>query len=426
MSSTEQVSRSGTARVISGLVRGVLPIVVIAGGVLGAVQLIKTAPQAEQRPRKSAATPVQTRRAAPTTEQAVVRAMGTVIAAQEIVIQPQVSGVIQELHACFVPGGRIAAGEKIASIDSADYEVAVRQAEATLARARSHLEYADSELRRVRDLEERQATNQKELDNARTAQASALADVAAAEAALERAKLDLSRTALYAPFDGVVVEKNVDKGSLVTTQTRLGTLVGTDEYWVRASIPVEQLRWFTIPSGVDAVGSTARITQRLGANETSEWTGRVVRLLGDLEPQGRMARVLLSVSNPLGESGGPADAAPLLIGSYVDVAIAGAEVRDVYSIGREELRDGETLWVMNDQGRLEIRRVEIIYRGRDNVLIRSGLSEGERLVVSDLPSPIAGMALREAGAEAAAAGAAASVAGSAGSAGESASAGGAP
>ena len=138
------------------------------------------------------------------------------------------------------------------------------------------------------------------MDNARTAQASALADVAAAEAALERAKLDLSRTALYAPFDCVVVEKNVDKGSLVTVQTRLGTLVGTDEYWVRASIPVEQLRWFTIPSGVDAVGSTARITQRLGANETSEWTGRVVRLLGDLEPQGRMARVLLSVSNPAG------------------------------------------------------------------------------------------------------------------------------
>ena len=109
----------------------------------------------------------------------------------------------------------------------------------------------------------------------------------------------------------------------------------------------------------------------------------------------------------------------------MEVAIAGAEVRDVYSIRREELRDGETLWVMNDQGRLEIRRVEIVYRGRDNVLIRSGLSEGERLVVSDLPSPMAGMALREAGAEAGGAGAA-SVAGSVGSAGESAKAGGAP
>jgi RND family efflux transporter MFP subunit len=397
MNSTDQGSRGGAARVFSVMLRGVLPFVVVFAGVLGAAQLIKTAPETRQKPRKQSATLVQTRRVAPSSEHAEVQVMGTVIAAKEIVLQPQVSGVIQELHPSLVPGGSIAAGEKIVTVDPADYEVAVRQAEASRARAEAQLQSAEFELDRVRQLEERQATNQKELDEARTARASALADVAAAEAALEQAKLDLSRTVLRAPFSCVVVEESVDIGSLVTPQTQLATLVGTDEYWVRTSIPVEQLRWIQIPARRDDAGSFVCITQRLGPDDTAEWSGRVVRLLGDLEPQGRMARVLVSVPNPLSELG---NHPPLLIGSYVDVLITGRELTDVFRIGRDELRDGDAVWIMNVKDQLEIRAVGVVFRGREHVLVHRGLEEGERLVTSDLPSPVPGMALREAGVDA--------------------------
>jgi RND family efflux transporter MFP subunit len=392
MSSTQRTVRSGPARVFSAIIRGVLPLAVIVAGALGAAQLIRTAPEAKQLPRQQSATLVQTRQVAASSEHTEIQAMGAVIAAKEIVLQPQVSGVIQELHPSLVAGGRIAAGEKIVTIDPADYEVAVRQAEASLARAKAELQSAELELNRLRGLEERQATNKKELDDARTAWAAALADVAGANAALEQAKLDSSRTVLRAPFSCVVVEENIDIGSLVTSQTQLATLVGTDEYWVRASIPVEQLRWIHVPANEGDPGSPVCITQRLGADDSADWSGRVVRLLGDLEPEGRMARLLISVPDPLG---GPGDHPPLLIGSYVDVLIAGRELADVFPVGRDELRDNDTVWIMNPKDELEIREVELAFRGRERVLVRRGLTEGERLVVSDLPSPVPGMMLRQ-------------------------------
>jgi hypothetical protein len=134
--------------------------------------------------------------------------------------------------------------------------------------------------------------------------------------------------------------------------------------------------------------------RRLGSGVNSEWSGEVVRLLGDLEPQGRMARLLVSVPDPLGDGQADDEHAPLLLGSYVEVAIAGRELRDVFAISREELRDGDTAWIVSSQGKLDIRPVDVIFRGRDHVLVRAGLEAGERLVTSDLSSPVAGMALR--------------------------------
>ena len=73
--------------------------------------------------------------------------MGTVIAAQRIVLQPRVSGVVLEQHPALVPGGRIAAGETLVKIDAADYEIVRKQAEAALARAEAQLLSAEYERR---------------------------------------------------------------------------------------------------------------------------------------------------------------------------------------------------------------------------------------------------------------------------------------
>ena len=386
--------RSLAARVLSALIRGVLPIIVIVGGVLGAIRLIQTAPQAQQRPPQRAAVLVQTRMLQPGSAPVVIEAMGIVIAAKEIVLQPQVSGVVQTLHPALVPGGRIQAGAEMVTIDPADYEVAVRQAEATLARAKAQLLSAELELERVEGLRASQATNKKELDDAQTTHAAASADVTAAEATLEKAQLDFARTVLRAPFSCVIVSESVDVGSLVTSQTQLATLVSTDEYWVRAAIPVEQLRWISIPGDDGESGSSAHVYQRLGHDLSAQWAACVVRLLSDLEPQGRMARLLMSVPDPLNITAATGEQLPLLMGSYVDIVIEGHELHNVFTISRDELHDGDTVWLMNDQDRLEVHQVEIAFRGRDQVLVRSGVTSGDRLVTSDLPAAIPDMPLR--------------------------------
>ncbi len=386
--------RGGAGRIVSVLVRGVLPVVVLIVGVLGAVALVKTAPQAQQKTPQRIAALVEVAPVAPTAGQVVVNAMGTVIPAEQVVLQPQVSGTIQYVHPALVPGGRIEVGERLIAIDPADYEVALREAQAMLARAEAQRESARIELERIERLRTRQAANQTELDNARTAMQVAEAEVAAAQAAVEKAQIALNRTTMTAPFDSLVIDENVDVGAQVTPQTQLARLVGTDEYWVRATVPVEQLQWIRLPAGPARPGSPVSVRQRLATGEVAEWSGQVVRLLGDLEPQGRMARLLIAVSDPLGEADGASQATPLLIGSYVEAAIQGPELSDIFIIDRDDVHDGNKIWVMNEDSLLEIRPLRIVYGGRDRVFVESGLKAGDKLIVSDLPAPVAGMPLR--------------------------------
>jgi multidrug efflux pump subunit AcrA (membrane-fusion protein) len=215
----------------------------------------------------------------------------------------------------------------------------------------------------------------------------------AANAGLREAKLDLERTTIIAPFNAIVKTESVDIGAQVTPQSQLGTLVGTDEYWVRAAVPVDQLGWIRFPGADGEGGSTATIRQQLGTDVHNDWTGRVVRLMGDLEPEGRMARVLVSVQDPLRLSSGEKAGLPLLIGSYVSVVIEGREVRDVIPVPRTALRDGDSVWIMNDQNKLEICHVNVVWRSRDTVWVRDGIEPGQRLVVTDLPAPVEGMGL---------------------------------
>ena len=85
---------------------------------------------------------------------------------------------------------------------------------------------------------------------------------------------------------------------------------------------------------------------------------------------------------------------PLLIGDYVRVAIEGRELDEVYRIPRTAFRENEKVWIAAEDGTLQIRNVETVWRDADAVLIRKGLKVGEKLIVSDLQSPVEGMALR--------------------------------
>lgn len=368
-----------------------LPLIVIAVGVLGAARLIASAPHAVQRPPVHHASLVTVRPVERGAAPVRIEAMGRVVAAQQVELSPQVSGEVVEVHPAFQLGGRIPAGEILVRIESANYAAALNYAEAALQRRQAELESAQREIQRLTGLKERDAANRKELDDAQTAVAVAQADVAAARATRTQAALDLEHTVIRAPYTGIVTSEAVTAGAHVTPTTRLASFVGTDAYWVQISVPVDRLAWIDFPN-LDPEGSAVRIVQQVGAGGPTAWHGRVLRLLGNLEPQGRMARVLVEVQHPLDA---PESASqPLLIDAYVQVEIAGRRLPDVVALARSELRAGNSVWLMTAAGALEIRPVDVVFRGRQQVLVRSGLASGERVVVSDLPTPVAGMPLR--------------------------------
>jgi RND family efflux transporter MFP subunit len=232
---------------------------------------------------------------------------------------------------------------------------------------------------------------------------SAQAALKAAESGLEQARLAVGKTGLVVPFNALVQNRTVDIGQLIAPGAPIATLVGTDSFWVQVSIPVGRVSRIDVPGLRGArQGSTARIRQRTGEGVV-ERNARVVRLLGDLDPAGRMARLLIEIDDPLALRGEPEAGAPLLLGAYVEVVIEGHEMENVVELPREALRDDDTVFLVGKGDKLVVRQVEVVWRQRDHVMVGKGLAAGDRVIVSPLAAPVAGMNIQVAEQPAAAA-----------------------
>jgi len=372
---------------------------ILGAGIAGASYLNKTAPKARKRKPPRMDPLVRVEMVQQANERAIVRAMGTVVPALEMVLKSRVSGEIISTHPEFIEGGFLKNGTKVLQIDPQDYELAVEQKRSQVVNARyalklelGHQEVAQREWellkgdKPAKDMDLELALRKPHLEKAR-------AELVAAEADLKQAELNLARTAIRAPFNAIVRNKHVELGSQVSTQDVLAELVGTDEYWIQVSIPVDRLKWITIPTKMGESGSGVRIIYGTGSVSTFERRGRVIKLLGDLDEEGRMARVLVSVKDPLDQQGKETKGPPLLIGDYVRVEIEGRELKDVFKIPRTALRDNSKIWIERGDGLLHIRQVEVVWRDPQYIFLRDGLKEGERLIVSDLATPVEGMAV---------------------------------
>lgn len=380
----------------------VLPILVLAGGVAAAVVMVKTRPQAARVEPKERPTLVRVSAVEAYTEPVRVPATGVVRAARQLVLQPEVTGRVIEHSPALVPGGLASAGEVLVRVDPRDYELMVKQQRAAVERARFELKLeagrAGIAEREWELLEGRDgaASEGRDLALRKPHLANARASLVSAQGGLDRARLSVERAELRAPFNAVVLDESIEIGQLVSPASRLATLVGTDEVWVQVSLPIERLSQIALPDAAGGAGALCHIVLDGAEGVVQEREGRVLRVLPDLDPQGRMARLLVSVEDPLGlrEAGGGSRAGlSLLLGSYVRVEIEGHGFDGVVRIPRAALRNGDRVWVMNGEDLLEVRDVEVAWRMRDAVLVAAGLAPGDRVVTSRISTPIPGMRL---------------------------------
>jgi len=383
------------------VVQALAALFILAVGLAAARWLISNPPRAERKQTEPSLPLVRVMEAEPVSYRVDVSAMGTVVASREVALYPEVTGRIIEQSPRLVPGGLFREGETILRIDDRDYRIAVKQQEAALENARLELKLekgrkviAEREWKLLADEIPATAEN-RALALREPQQKSAAVSLEAAEAALELAELNLERTAIRAPFNAIVQEELVDVGLRVSPQTRLATLIGTDSFWVQVSVPVDRLRWIVFPRDGEPSPLDVRITQELGPDDRIELKGRLLRLLGDLDPAGRMARVLVSIEDPLRLKDGPATGRPgLMLGAYVRVEIQGKSLRDVFVLPRTAVREGARVWVLDPEDRLRFREVKILWRTEDEVVVSQGLKKGERVVLTRVVSPIPGTKLR--------------------------------
>lgn len=381
-----------------GVAKVGLPLLVIALGVVGTVVLIKNRPEVKRAPVEERGVAVDVVEATLVSRPVVVHAHGTVHPSREVVVQPQVGGMIVELGPDLVPGGRVKAGDLVARVDPADYRVAVTRAEAEVEHQRFNLEMEEGR-KTVADREWKLLGDKKAAGDRGRSFAlrephirNAKASLDAARSGLTLARLNLDRTRITAPFNAVVLQELAEEGLVVSPATRLATLVGTDAWWVEVAVPASELRWIDVPTDPRAASATATVVFDTG-EMTVRRKGTVTRMLPDLTPTGRLPRLIVEIADPLGlESGGATP--PLLLGAFVEVEIEGRRLDRVIELPRAALREDGRVWAASADDKLVIKRVEVARRNRATVLVRSGIEPGERVIVSSLSAPLPDMKLR--------------------------------
>lgn len=384
------------------LTRFVIPLGVVLLGVACAGAFVALKPSADKAPAAEVALLVETMEARLDSAPARVRTTGTVSADQAVTLSPEVAGRVRSVSPELVPGGRVAEGEVLFRLDARNYTAARAQRKAALAQAEleHQLELGRQEVARREWalLGADKAGASEDIALRKPQLAAAEANLESARAALAQAEADVARTVVRAPFNAVITAEAVDVGQVLSSASQAVSLVGTDRARVEVQLPVEQLEHVDIP-GVNAeVGSRATVTQALGQDASVVRSATVHRLVGQLDPQTRTASLLLLIEDPAGDGG-----LPLLPGAYVAVDIEGRAVEGAVAVPRSALYEGDSLWLVGEDERLERREVAIGFRGAERVYVTGGLSGGERVVTSAVSTPIPGMKVRVSGEPAAAA-----------------------
>jgi RND family efflux transporter MFP subunit len=371
------------------LLRILLPIaVLVAGAAVLKWQILSRPVLADQEPR-SYVPLVEVLPLIPETVRLQVEANGVVEAEDPLPLAPEVGGRVVGIAEDLVEGGRVAAGEVLFRIDPADAGTSLAAAEAALQGARAALELEEAAAAAaVADWNELGDGEPGALVRREPQLAAARAELAAREAARDRAARDLARCAVRAPFDARVQAVDLALGQILAPGVPVARLLPADTAWLRLPLPLHELGHLGIQPGATGLGAPVQVSAEMGGG-TVRREGRLERLRPDLDPASRMLHGLVRIEQPFGTDGLPA----LPPGVFARAVLAGRSVDGLFRVPRLAMREGDVVHLADDEDRLVIRPVRVLQWTADAALVEEGLAAGERLVLTALPVAAAGMQL---------------------------------
>lgn len=357
----------------------VLPIVVIVAALASAKVIKANKPEPFSRPQRASALLVDVISLQPSEYPVVIRSQGTVQPTITNTLVPEVAGAVTAVGQDFVVGGQFAKGDILVEIDRRDYEIALTQAQANLAQADAQLEEQEA-------LAERASAEWKSLGRRGTPSALTLrepqlaaskANRDAAEAQVQRADLDLQRTRLLAPYDGIVSARSVDPGQFVARGNPIGQIHALETVDVRLPLSSRQLTYLNTEGGAEV-----ELSATVGGN-SQRWIGQLNRVEG-VDAATQQLNIIARVADPYVINPDDVNPQPLRVGQYVNARIAGETLQNVFVIPRAALREEREVLIMNDEKRIERRAVTVAWSDNKQAAISDGLSTGEMLVVTPL------------------------------------------
>ncbi len=381
----------------------VLPVLIVLAGVLGSLALVRTKRPVETERPVARLPLVRVVTVEPRDVRLDVTAQGTVLPRTETTLAAEVAGRVVAVAPGFEVGGFVVRGEALVSLDRRAYELARKRAEARVVQARLRLVQQEAEGRVAAEEWGELAGDRAVADEAdplvlRQPQiAEARAALAAAEAEVEMARLDLEHCSVRAPFAGRVSDKEVDLGRYLTPGQTVATVAAIDYAEVRLPVADHRLAHLDLPlayrdSEAPDTGPEAVLSARF-AGRDHVWRGRIVRTEGEIDPRSRMIHLVARVADPYGrgvEEGRP----PLTVGLFVEAVIAGRILSRAVVLPRPALRGDGRVLVVDGEDRLRYRAVEVVRLEGERVVLGGGLSAGERVCVSPLDVVVEGMRVR--------------------------------
>ncbi|WP_334015234.1 efflux RND transporter periplasmic adaptor subunit [Alteromonas sp. S167] len=373
------------------LVKSGLPLVIILVGLAIAVVLVSSRKPPEQVPVEIPAFLVDAKEIQSEQVSFIVKSQGNVVPRNKTALSAQVSGQVVSLSDSFIAGGTFKKGDVLATLEQDDYKTDVKLAEAELAQAQAALQeeiargkVAEQEWRSVNSVAP------PELGLRKPQLAKEQANVKAAEAKLERAKRNLARTQITAPYNGIVVERNIDLGQFVTMGAAIGTVYSTDTAEVRLPITDSDLMFVNIASQ-STDGAPVSLKASVGGL-TRRWEGKLVRSEGVLDTGSRVVYAIVEVKDPYNMKG--SHSAPIRFGQFAEAEITSRQNEALMVLPRSILRLDNTVLTVNENREIEIKPVEVARTTAKEVFIRSGVEEGSLVVTSAVPNPYNGMKVR--------------------------------
>lgn len=414
--------------------RWLLPTALIIGGIVLATLLTAFKPEPD---KKAVSTKPMAVNALAVKKQDItlmIPSQGRVIPRVKTVLTSEVSGNVIQVSEDFVNGGFVRKGQLLLKLDDRNYIAAVKRAEADVARfnklliqEKGQAQVAYNQWKKSKDVKRTPEALSLLLRKPQLKEAESSLEFARAE--LERARGDLQKTEVRAPFDGLIKRKYIDYAQYAVAGSNIAELVGIEYAEVRLALPQDRLAYLELPDITAAMtasresskpepdtatDSEAETTPAPSADaelkavpvtlesdfgdEKHRWQAKIIRTEGLFDEKNYSLFAVAEIEDPyhMNETATAASqqSEPLLIGTYVEAMITGRELQNVVTLPRHVLRAGNQVWTIDDNNQLYSRKLETLRIGGDVVYVTSGLEDGDRICLTHVGEVVPGTPVR--------------------------------
>ena len=301
----------------------------------------------------------------------ILKSTATVNAWQESQIAAQVNGRVVSICDCLETGNTVEAGTVLATIEAADYQVAVAQAKQALAEARQRIaeEQARSEQAKI-DWEELNLGEPTELALRKPQLDAANASLERRKVELQQANRNLSRTKIKAPYTGIITARNANLGNFINMGASIGTILNKEKVQIRFALTPDDV------AKIDPENKTITIQQ--AGNSTLTWPASIERIDSVIDPKTRLINVIAEVQDPFNTD---IHSSALRVGTFVTAEFKGKSFSDLYALPQSAVLTDKTVFTVNAKNEVEILEANIVHRNPNSVLVYLPTAEGQNVQV---------------------------------------------